>query len=176
MSCRICGNILEEEKWPVAGVCDSCYSTMTPCPNPKLRIKLVREFAIKPSYATDGSGGIDLHSCEDKPVYVHFGDPPIPVNTGVTVEIPAGYVGLIKGRSGMAFHGGIFGFDGVIDSDYRGEIRVLLRNYGRLSQCYRQGQRIAQLVIVPCPRFSLVEVCCVTNTVRGDGGFGSTGK
>jgi dUTP pyrophosphatase len=130
------------------------------------------------SYATEGSSGIDLRAdlaCE------RFVEPGQrwKVMTGVSIEIPPGYEGQVRGRSGLAIHHGIVIPTGTIDSDYRGEISVILINHGNTQFRILPGDRIAQLVISPVVRVELEEVQeagDLGRTDRGAGGFGSTGR
>jgi len=133
-----------------------------------------------PSRATELSAGYDLYSCED----VHIpgietlaGDNWVLVNTGVAVEIPTGCVGLVCPRSGLALNRGVtvLNAPGIIDSDYRGEIKVILVNFSRLSRAIMRGDRIAQLIVCPTIVAPIQEVRYLHPTERGSGGFGSTG-
>lgn len=177
--CHICTakaeHIWENDAGDKFCLCSVCYESMIDTSLPKLKVKRLRDNAKLPTYATDGSGGLDIYSCEDKPTYVRMGDGPIKFKTGIAIEIPPGYVGLIKGRSGMAFKVGVFSFGGVIDYDYRGEVQGLLYNIGRNTQVYNPGERIFQIVIVPVHRFDVVEVEELGETGRGNSGFGSSG-
>jgi dUTP pyrophosphatase len=117
-----------------------------------------------------------LRANED--VVLPFGIP-TRVGTGLRVEIPLGHVGLVRGRSGLAFRRGIWSFDGTIDEDYRGEIAMLLLNLAPASAgevVIARGERACQLVIVPVLRTKPVRVETISATERGDGGFGSTGS
>lgn len=126
------------------------------------------------SYATDGSAGLDLFAAYGAVIEKTI----IMVPTGVAVAIPEGHVGLLCIRSGLAtksrlrLANGI----GVIDSDYRGEILVALVNDAHEAYCVNQGDRIAQLVLVPAPRLELEEATELHPTARDVGGFGSTGR
>lgn len=126
---------------------------------------------------TTGAAGYDLSAVED--VVVTDGSGTVLVNTGVRVAIPEGYVGLLTLRSGFAVKSGpiirCVTNPGIIDSDYRGELRVPLATVAFDSYHIKAGDRIAQLVIVPCPNFQAVEAD-LDSTERGDGGFGSTGS
>ena len=140
-----------------------------------LKFKKLDEEALLPSYATDGSSGMDLSACLDDVVCLQPGESAI-VPTGVAMELPEGYEGQIRGRSGLAFKHAVFAFSGTIDQDYRGELKVLLTNNSQVKFFIEHGDRIAQLVVnvgvVKCrPGF----VNELADTVRGDGGFGSTG-
>ena len=98
------------------------------------------------------------------------------VRTGISVEIPPGHVGLIRDRSGLAAKHGVFVLGGVIDSDYTGEVKVLLSKAGEGALNIQPGDRVAQLVIVTCPAFEVLEVDSLGETARGENGFGSTGN
>ncbi len=130
-----------------------------------------------PSYATDGSAGLDLRAAVEKPVVLKpFQRVLIP--TGFIFEIPEGYEGQVRPRSGLALKKGVtvLNSPGTIDSDYRGEVKVILINLGQEEVVIERGERIAQLVIAPVTRAELVEVEEVSQTSRGAGGFGSTGS
>lgn len=130
-----------------------------------------------PTYGTSGAAGADLYACLEEPVVVRPGQS-VWVSTGLAMEIPAGYAGLVYARSGMACKQGLAPANkvGVIDSDYRGPVTVVLHNHGSEERTVNNGDRIAQLVITPVitPGFRLVE--SLTDSDRGEGGFGSTGK
>jgi dUTP pyrophosphatase len=136
-----------------------------------------------PSYATAGSSGMDLRAAVDAPVELEPGDTGL-VPCGIMVAIPEGYEGQVRARSGLAAkHGiGILNAPGTIDSDYRGEIKVILTNFGRSPFTVRRGERIAQLVISPVARAQWDERDGagggggIGGTARGPGGFGHTGK
>lgn len=179
--CRICCVTDAEHVWnnevgEEIALCGDCFSGMAQKSTHTLRVRRLRDEAKLPTYSTDGSGGLDLYSCSPRPVSVHFGDKPTEIPLGIAVEIPKGYVGLIKGRSGMAFKAGVTCFNGVIDSDYRGELKALLSNRGDLSRTYTQGDRVCQLVIVKCERFDVVEDDKLEHTERNKRGFGSSGR
>jgi len=137
----------------------------------KVKIKKLHEDAVIPSYAKHGDAGMDLYSVrmeKDKNQNdVHY--------TGLAVEIPEGYVGLLFPRSSISKTScALRNAVGVIDSGYRGEIMV---KFGCLSNldCYKVGDRVAQLIIMPYPQIELEEVEELSDTDRGEGGFGSTG-
>ena len=143
----------------------------------KVRIKKMKENAIIPTYGTEFSAGADLYSALDvDSVSIEPGDT-FMVGTGVGVEIPNGYVGLIFARSGLASKQGLAPANkvGVIDSDYRGEIKVALHNHSNKVQSVKNGDRIAQFVIIPYIQAQFEEVDELEESVRGAGGFGSTG-
>ena len=133
--------------------------------------------AQSPEYATSGAAGADLRACTDDAVSIAPGETVL-IPTGIAVEIPAGYVGLVYARSGLASKRGLAPANkvGVIDSDYRGEIFVPLHNHSNESACVEPGERIAQLVITPVltPEFVVAED--LSGTGRGENGFGSTGR
>ena len=130
--------------------------------------------AHAPSYQTDGAAGMDLRSAE--PVELDPGQRKL-VRTGVRIAIPPGYEGQVRPRSGLALkHGvGMVNSPGTIDSDYRGEIAVILINLGQSVVKLGEGERIAQLVVCPVFRAELEVVPELPPTERGEGGFGSTG-
>ncbi len=131
--------------------------------------------AVLPAYQTEHSAGMDLRSTVD--ITLEPGKRML-VPTGIRMAIPEGFEGQVRPRSGLAFkHGiGMVNAPGTIDSDYRGEIGVLLINLGQETVTFQRGERIAQLVICPIARAQLLQVEDLDETVRGAGGFGSTGK
>lgn len=131
--------------------------------------------ATKPTRATDGSAGYDLYTMREECVFA--GDMPAPVDTGVAVQIPEGYVGLVFPRSGLAIRDGVVlrNTVGVIDSDYRGNIILNLVTDEGFAVDLKAGQRVAQLVLVPILTPELEVVDELDETTRGHGGFGSTG-
>ena len=136
-----------------------------------------------PSYATAGSAGLDLRACIDAPVYLPGTDTGLPnsamVPTGIAIQLPGSeYVALVYARSGLAVKHGVALSNcvGVIDSDYRGEIKVGLVNLSGKAYTIEPGERIAQLVITPVTQANIQLVDELDNTDRGAGGFGSTGK
>lgn len=144
----------------------------------KIKIKRVHPDAKLPTRATDGSAAYDLYCDTPNDDREAFFIRLFPCQTGIAVEIPKGYVGLVCPRSGLATRKGytIPNSPGIIDSDYRGEIKVVLRD--RLGRYVRprHGIRIAQLLVVPCVDIEWEEVDELTETERGTGGFGSTGE
>jgi dUTP pyrophosphatase len=129
--------------------------------------------ATIPSRATSGAAGYDITCTET----VHI--PPNErrlVSTGIRVAIPNGYVGILKSRSSMAWKQTVDVHAGVIDSDYRGEVKILLHNaHPSAERVVTSGERVAQMLVVPVPNMILTESTCLTHTHRGQGGFGSTG-
>ncbi|MBO5034171.1 MAG: dUTP diphosphatase [Oscillospiraceae bacterium] len=131
-----------------------------------------------PSYATAGSAGMDLRACIDAPVTILPGEQSL-VPTGLAIALPsADYVALLYARSGLAIKHGLSPANcvGVIDSDYRGEIVVALRNYAKEPYTVEPGERIAQMVITPVVQAAIALVDELDDTDRGAGGFGSTGR
>ncbi len=143
----------------------------------KVNFKKLNENAIKPTYGTEFSAGADLYACEGGEVTINSGETKL-IHTGLSLEIPEGYAGLIYARSGIATKRGLAPANkvGVIDSDYRGEIMVSLYNHSDTPQTIADGERIAQLVITPFLKVEYTETDTLSDTVRGEGGFGSTGK
>lgn len=129
-----------------------------------------------PAVATAGSAGVDLCAAVGGELVIEPGARAL-VPTGFAVAIPAGFEGQVRGRSGLALHHGILlpNAPGTIDSDYRGEIRVILHNAGSAPFQVRRGDRIAQLVVSPVASVAWREVVSLDVTARGDGGFGHTG-
>lgn len=142
-----------------------------------LVIELVKlgKTSVVPNYATDKAAGLDLHA--DETLHLAPGARAA-IPTGLAIAIPDGYVGLICPRSGIALTHMItvLNAPGIIDSDYRGEIKVLLVNHRDVSYLVKKGDRIAQLVITPVARVAIKVVEILGDTIRDDGGFGSTGK
>ncbi len=143
----------------------------------KLNVKRTNPFAILPRYATPGAAGMDLSACLDEPITLAPGERAL-VPTGLSVAIPPLHVGLVFARSGLAVKHGVTLSNGVgvIDSDYRGELRVGLVNLGTEPQTISHGERIAQMAIMPVVQTKCVEVEELDGTARGAGGFGSTGR
>lgn len=139
-----------------------------------LNAKTLREGAVLPSYAHEGDAGMDLRSTEVFRLYP--GERRL-VPTGIAVAIPDGHAGFVQPRSGLAVKDGItvLNSPGLIDSGYRGEIKVCLVNHGIQPVDFKVGSRIAQLVIVPVARVEVRKVDDLDATERGEDGFGSTG-
>ena len=136
---------------------------------------IAEEDCLIPSYETAGASGADLKSKEDG--ILKTGERRL-VKTGVFIELPAGYEAQVRPRSGLALKHGItmLNSPGTIDSDYRGEIGVIMINHGSEPFVYKKGDRIAQLVISKYSRVEFKNTLSLTETVRGAGGFGHTGK
>lgn len=141
----------------------------------RVRCKRITSSARRPEYAHRGDAGLDLFSDAADTKFIDPGERRT-IPTGWAFEIPAGYVGLVQSRSGLAAKYGIVAATGVIDSGYRGEVRVTLYNHSAIPLQVRLGDKIAQLVIVPAPVVELVEVDELSDTARGANGFGSTGQ
>ena len=142
-----------------------------------IRVKKLHEQAILPTYGSEEAAGADLYACLDTPLTVEPGAT-VWIPTGLAMEIPQGCAGLVYARSGMACKKGLAPANkvGVIDSDYRGPVTVVLHNHGSEAQTISHGERIAQLVITPVltPAYEVSDD--LTETDRGQGGFGSTGR
>lgn len=144
--------------------------------NMVLKLMRVREDAIIPKQATAGSAGYDLCACMDAPQTIEPGERCV-FPSGLAAEIPAGTAGFVFTRSGLGIKKGIHVTNGVgvIDSDYRGEIRIGLHNLSAEPYTVQPGERIAQMIIMPYFAPVIEEVTSLTETDRGAGGFGSTG-
>ncbi len=142
-----------------------------------MNIKKLCENAILPTYGTEFAAGADLYACTDGEIVIEAGQT-ILVHTGLSMAIPQGMVGFIYARSGLASKRGLAPANkvGVVDSDYRGEIMVALHNHGTIPQTIAHGERIAQMVFAPYFTADFCEVDTLDDTLRGEGGFGSTGK
>lgn len=145
--------------------------------NKKLRVKKLREDASIPQRQTQGSSGYDLCACIAADFTIQPGDLVV-IPTGIAVEIPQGYAGFIFTRSGLGVKHGIHVTNGVgvIDSDYRGEIHVGLMNSSRVAYTIKPQDRIAQMILMPTFMADVEEIAELSETARGDAGFGSTGK
>lgn len=147
----------------------------------ELKVKYLEDMAgeaILPSYSTPGSAAMDLYAANDAAFIIEPGETYF-IQTGIAIEIPEGYAGLVLPRSGLACHSGITlpNTPALIDSDYRGELLVPLKNMAPNGYLLRPGQRIAQLMIVPYARVTEITVVeKLSGTSRGSGGFGSTGE
>ncbi len=137
-----------------------------------LKVKKLHPEALLPSRKRAGDAGIDLYSVEE--VFLNPGEWKA-VPTGVAVEIPEGYFGLIKDRSGLALKHAVHCLAGVVDENYRGEIKVVLINLGDKPVRLEKRSRVAQMVLVPYLKTQVVEVEELSHTERGQQGFGSTG-
>lgn len=145
----------------------------------KVTVRVSRSGSVRvglPSYRTAGAAGLDLEAALEAPIVLKPGQRRL-IPTGLCLEIPPGYEGQVRPRSGLALkHGiGMVNAPGTIDSDYRGEVGVLLINHGEEPFEVTPGARIAQLVICPVVQAELVEVESLSSTERAGGGYGSTG-
>ena len=144
-----------------------------------VRIKKLSENATIPTYGTPYAAGADLYACIDAKIDIAPGETGM-VGTGIAMEIPEGYVGLVFARSGLACKKGLAPANkvGVIDSDYRGEIKVALHNHNISGDALsvESGERIAQISIVPYLKAEFEECDSLEDTDRGEKGFGSTGS
>ena len=137
-----------------------------------IKVKKLHPEAILPKYIRPQDAAMDLYSCEEMTL------PPqqrVLVPTGIAMAIPSGFVGLIWDRSGMAANYGIKSMGGVIDSSYRGEIKVILHNLTSTPFTIEKGMRIAQMLIQEVHQKEIIEVQELDDTIRGAGGFGSSG-
>ena len=139
-------------------------------------VKKLRPNAKLPTYGSEFAAGADLSACLDAPVTIQPHETYL-VPTGLSLELPVGWAGMVHARSGMATkcHLAPANKVGVIDCDYRGEIMVSLHNHSNVPQTVEPGERIAQLVIMPYLTAQFFEAEELSDTVRGEGGFGSTG-
>ena len=142
-----------------------------------IKVKKLRAGAHLPTYGTEFSAGADLYACLEEDVTIAPGETK-KIPTGLAMEIPVGYAGLIYARSSLGTKKGLAPANkvGVVDSDYRGEFMIFLHNHGSESQTIVHGDRVAQLVITPVFTPGFEEAEELSDTVRGTGGFGSTGK
>lgn len=143
-----------------------------------VKIKKLDAAAQLPSYGSPTAAGADLRALTNGETVTVGAGQTVFFHTGLAMEIPDGFVGLVYARSGISCKRGLAPANkvGVIDSDYRGEIMVALHNHSDVPQTVEDGERIAQLVIAPYLTADFVEADTLDNSVRGDGGFGSTGK
>ena len=143
----------------------------------KVNIKKLSERATIPTYGSEYSAGADLYACIDGELAIKPHETAL-VPTGIAIELPEGYAGLIYARSGLATKKGLAPANkvGVVDCDYRGEVKVALHNHSEEVQSIYEGERIAQLVITPYVTAQFKECETLSQTVRGSGGFGSTGR
>jgi dUTP pyrophosphatase len=144
---------------------------------PRVGIKKLRADAILPRYMTAHAAGLDLSAALNEPVVLAPGER-VALPTGLAFELPPGYEGQLRPRSGLAREHGVtlVNSPGTLDADYRGPLLVLVINHGTVPVTIVHGQRIAQLVIAPIVQAELIEVDELSTTERGDGGFGSTGR
>lgn len=141
-----------------------------------VKIKKLNPQAKLPVYGSPCAAGADLFACTDSDVTIQPHET-VMIPTGLAMELPVGYAGFIYARSGLASKKGLAPANkvGVVDCDYRGEVKVALHNHGNVSQTVSCGERIAQLVVAPYVTAQFEEAEELSQTVRGEGGFGSTG-
>lgn len=137
----------------------------------ELKIRRIHPEAKLPSYGHKGDAGLDLFSCAD---YVLGAGEVKAIQTGIKVAIPRGYVGLIWDKSGISLKG-VHKLAGVVDAGYRGEVQVVMINLGNTPYEIKKGMKIAQMLIQPINEVTVIEVEDLDDTLRGEGGFGSTG-
>ena len=139
-------------------------------------VKKLHPQAKLPTYGSEFAAGADLYACVEADITIVPGDTAL-IPTGIAVEIPVGYVGLVYARSGLACKKGLAPANkvGVIDCDYRGQILVALHNHGNVDRTVEPGMRIAQMVITPYLTVQYQEAETLSDTCWGEGGFGSTG-
>ena len=145
--------------------------------NLKVKIKKLNDKAMLPTYGSPYAAGADLYACLDEETAIEPGKT-VFIKTGLSMEIPVGYAAFIYARSGLACKKGLAPANkvGVVDCDYRGEVMVALHNHSDIAQTVCPGERIAQLVIAPYYTADFEEADALSDTVRGEGGFGSTGR
>lgn len=143
---------------------------------PVIAVKKLDEKAVLPTYGSEYAAGADLYALSDEEISIAPGETKL-IRTGLAMEIPEGYAGLIYARSGLASKRGLAPANkvGVVDADYRGEVMVALHNHSNTEQKIAPAERIAQLVVAPFLKASFAETEELSDTVRGVGGFGSTG-
>lgn len=141
-----------------------------------VNIKKLDEKAIIPKYGSEYAAGFDLYSVSDEEITIKAHETVL-VKTGLAMEIPIGYAGMIFARSGLASKKGLAPANkvGVVDADYRGEVMVALHNHTNDDKTIDAHERIAQMVIMPFATANFIEVDELSDTIRGEGGFGSTG-
>lgn len=143
----------------------------------KVNVKKLNENAVLPSYGSEFAAGADLYACVESEVVINPHETVL-IPTGIALELPLGFAGLIYARSGLATKKGLAPANkvGVVDCDYRGEVKVALHNHSQTVQTVAPKERVAQLVITPYLTAQFVVADELSETVRGGGGFGSTGE
>jgi dUTP pyrophosphatase len=143
----------------------------------RIKVKRLKQGVKLPSYETSGSAGMDIRACLEEDRTLESGERSL-IPTGLAFEIPEGFEAQIRPRSGLAIKNGIsvLNSPGTIDSDYRGELSVILINLSKKTETIRNGDRIAQIIFAPLTRAQLEETALLSETERGEGGFGSTGR
>ncbi len=142
-----------------------------------VKIKKLRGNAVVPTYGSEFAAGADLYAAVEEAVTIEPSETKL-IPTGIALSIPVGFAGLIYARSGLASKRGLAPANkvGVVDADYRGEVMVALHNHGKEAQTIEAGERIAQMVIAPFVTANFILSDELDDTVRGEGGFGSTGR
>lgn len=142
----------------------------------EVKVKKLHPSAVVPNYMTEHAAGMDLCTVVDEPVVLAPGERTL-LPTGLAMEIPPGFEGQVRPRSGLALKQGIslVNSPGTIDADYRGEIGIIVINHGTAPVEFKAGDRVAQLIIAPVTQASLMEVEELNDTHRSSGGFGHTG-
>ena len=142
----------------------------------KVKFKKLSPNATVPTYGSPYAAGADLYACIDSQEVIKAGETRL-IKTGIAIELPVGYAAFIYARSGLASKRGLAPANkvGVVDCDYRGEVMVALHNHSEVDQAIDPQERIAQMVIAPYITAEFEEACELSDTVRGEGGFGSTG-
>ena len=142
----------------------------------KIKFKKLNANATVPTYGSPYAAGADLYACIENSELIGAGETKL-IKTGIAIELPVGYAAFIYARSGLASKRGLAPANkvGVVDCDYRGEIMVALHNHSSIDQAIEPQERIAQMVIAPYITAEFEEVDTLSDTVRGEGGFGSTG-
>ena len=143
----------------------------------QIKIKKLDGAAILPTYGTPFSAGADLYALCTESIVIQPGQTVL-IHTGLAFEIPEGYGGFVFARSGLATKKGLAPANkvGVIDSDYRGELMIPIHNGSGVAAVIEHGDRVAQLVFLPCPQADFTTVDVLSDSIRSDGGFGSTGR
>ena len=143
----------------------------------KVLVKRLNSKVKLPEYKTSGSSGMDLMACLDSPIKIAPNSPEL-ISTGLSIAIPEDLEIQIRPRSGLAAKSniGVLNAPGTIDSDYRGELKIILFNHGNKDFIVNNNDRVAQMVLIPILKMELEEVDQLPKSIRGSGGFGSTGK
>ena len=143
-----------------------------------VRIKKLHEKSVLPTYGTEAAAGADLYALLDAPEETIAPGETKLIHTGIAIELPTGLAGFVYARSGLSTKRGLAPANkvGVIDPDYRGEVLVALHNHGKVPQSISNGERVAQLLIAPYVTACFEEADSLSDTVRGEGGYGSTGR
>lgn len=142
-----------------------------------MKILNIKTENVLPEYKTESSAGMDIYSFNDTDIIIEPGNTEA-ISTGLKMEIPEGYFAAIYPRSSTGVKRNLMlaNSTGIIDSDYRGEIKLFFYNFGKESQVIKKGERLAQLIIQPYERVKIKKVNSLSDTSRGEGGIGSTGK